>query len=87
MAAAAFCGWFCAGWLVLTNPGSPDDAIRPHTSQSGEKGEFPGPILSTVSPRFGQTGLDCGAVSCDLAQIPPFAGDIGLNMERQCNPR
>ena len=71
MAAAVFC---CAVWLVLTNPGNPDDAIRPHTSQSGEKGEFPGPILSTVSPRFGQTGLDCGAVPCDLAQIPPSCG-------------
>jgi len=53
---------------------NPDDAIRPHTSQSGKKGEFPGPILSIVSPRFGQTGLDCGAVTCDLAQIPPLCG-------------
>ena len=53
---------------------NPDDAIRPHTSHSGEKGEFPGPILSIVSPRFGQTGLDCGAVPCDLAQIPPLCG-------------
>jgi len=53
---------------------NPDDAIRPHTSHSGEKGEFPGPILSIVSPRFGQTGLDCGAVHCDLAQIPPLCG-------------
>jgi len=50
---------------------NPDDAIRPHASHSGKRGEFPGPILSIVSPRFGQTGLDCGAVPCDLVQIPP----------------
>jgi hypothetical protein len=51
-----------------------DGATWPHTSHSGEKDEFPGPILSIVSPRFGQTGLDCGAVPCDLAQIPPLCG-------------
>ena len=53
---------------------NPDDAIRPHASHSGKRGEFPGPILSIVSPRFGQTGLDCGAVPCDLAQISPLCG-------------
>ena len=51
-----------------------DGATWPHTSHSGEKDEFPGPILSIVSPRFGQTGLDCGAVPCDLAQISPLCG-------------
>ena len=46
---------------------NPDDAIRPHASHSGKRGEFPGPILSIVPPSFGQTAVKSGAARRRLA--------------------
>ena len=49
-----------------------------------------GPILSIIPPCFGHTRMKCGAGRRRSSVNPPaapYAGDIGLNTERQCNPR
>jgi hypothetical protein len=53
-------------------------------SRSGHPG---GPILSIMPPWFGQTWMKCGAGRKRKSAGCRSAGDIGLSMERQCNPR
>jgi hypothetical protein len=82
----------CASWTGDSLSGYIREELASTSPSSKEREQrVPGrPILSIVSPCFGQTGLECGPGRHRHKRKSagrPNAGNIGLSTERQCIPR